>query len=340
MISLADVHAAAERIAPYVRRTPVLEATRLKRTLGDGTVVLKLESLQVTGSFKARGASSKLTSLKPDALERGLVTASGGNHGLAVAYAAWLAGVPASIFLPGNASPAKLSKLETWGARVELVGKVWDEANRAAQEVAARDGLTYVHPFADPAVVAGQGTVAAEALEQDPDIDEFLVAIGGGGLISGMAVAAKALKPSVRIVGIEPVGAPTLHESVRAGYPVELDAVTTCVPTMAARQTDGRILDLVRTHVDDIVLVSDDDMRHAAAWLWFEMGVAADLSGAAAVAALLSGRVANPAGRRICALVCGAGPEAIDAARTDQEAGHAKPSGDPARRSESSLSRP
>jgi threonine dehydratase len=311
MIVFQDVVDAAARIAGHVRVTPVIEADALKERLSEASVSLKLECLQATGSFKARGATNKLLSMPRENLAKGIVTASGGNHGLATARAGWLAGVSATIFLPAHVAPSKVEKLRSWGATVEIVGEVWDESNEAALAHAARTGGAYFHPFADPLVVAGQGTVALELLEQAPAIDTLLVAIGGGGLISGMAVAAKALKPSIRIIGIEPTGAPTLHASLRAGRVVTLDRITTSVPTMAARRTDERVFEVVRRYVDDIILVTDDEMKDAARWLWFELGIASDLSGAAAVAALRTGRFPTPRDAHFGALVCGAGPDGI-----------------------------
>jgi threonine dehydratase len=313
MIEVEDVRAAAERIAGRVRRTPVLAAAPMRSRIADGyELVLKLECLQVTGSFKARGAISKLTSLSADEVARGLITASGGNHGAAVAYAGWVAGTPATVFVPDNVAPLKARKIEGWGARLEVEGRVWDESNRAALALAEREGLTYVHPFADPAVIAGQGTVALEILAQAPEVDTLLVAIGGGGLIAGIAVAAKALKPAIRIIGVEPEGAPTLHASLRAGQVVELAAITTAVPTMAARRTEQVNLDLVQRHVEDIILVTDDEMRAAARLLWLEHGLAADLSGAAALALLTSRKYRPRPGEKVCALICGAGPDGLD----------------------------
>lgn len=314
-LTLADVEAAAQRITGRVRRTPLLEITALRRSpIERGTLVLKLENLQATGSFKARGAISKLATLSAGETARGIVTASGGNHGIAVAYAGWLARVPTTIFVPENVAPLKAKKIEDWGARLVVSGSVWDESNRAALELAARDRLTYFHPFADPAVIAGQGTIALEILADDPAIDTLVVAIGGGGLISGIAVAAKALKPALRIVGVEPEGAPTLHACLEAGRIVELDRITTAVPTMAARRTEPINFDLVRRHVAEIVLISDDDMRNAASWMWLELGLAVDLSGAAAIAALMTRKVAPGGSERVCALVCGAGADGIEPA--------------------------
>ena len=313
MIALEDVQAAAARIATQVRRTPVIAAEAHNTPLSDGQVLLKLECLQASGSFKARGATNKLLSLSPRDLAAGIVTASGGNHGLAVARVASRAGVPATIFLPANVSPEKVAKLERWGARTRIVGQVWDESNEAAEAHAATSGAAYFHPFADPLVVAGQGTVALEILEQVPDVDTIVIAIGGGGLISGIATAAKALKPSVRILGVEPRGAPTLHACLAAGRLVALDDVTTAVPTLAARQTDEAILVMVRQNVERVVLIEDNDMRSAARWLWFEMGIAADLGGSAAVAALLAGHIRPHPGERVCALVGGAGADGIAA---------------------------
>ena len=311
MLSLEDVRAAGARIAGKIRRTPLITADPAKRALGAGSVSFKLECLQVTGSFKARGALSKLGTLSESDIAKGLVTASGGNHGLAIAYAGWLTGRPATIFVPENVSPGKAAKIREWGAELIVTGKVWDESNRAAMAHVARTGATYVHPFADLAIMAGQGTIALELFADDPAIDTLIIAIGGGGLIAGIATAAKALNPNIRIIGVEPVGAPTLHASLAAGRVVELAEITTIVPTMAARKTETINFDIIRRHVAEIVLVSDDEMREAAKHLWFESGLAVDLSGAAAVAALLTGRVRAESGRRTCALVCGAGADGI-----------------------------
>jgi threonine dehydratase len=311
-VTLADVEAARDRIAGAVRRTPVIRAAPLREPPGTGDLWLKLEGLQVTGSFKARGAVSKLRALPPDAVRRGLVTASGGNHGLGVAYAGWLAGVPATVYLPANTPTVKAKQLEAWEARVVVEGAVWDDANRAALAAAAREGLTYVHPFADPAVIAGQGTIALEILEDLPEVDTLIVAIGGGGLVAGIGAALRARRPAARLVGVEPVGAPTLHESLRAGAVVTLDAIRTAATTLAPRRSDPYTFGLVAATVDGIVLVDDDSMRDAARWLWRELGIACELSSAATVAALRTGQVAPRPGERVCALVCSAGVDGLD----------------------------
>lgn len=310
---LAAIRLAAQRVAGRIRRTPLVEATQDKHELL-GRVFLKLESLQVTGSFKARGALNTLASLSREEVMRGVITASGGNHGLAVAYAGHVAQTPATIYLPRNVPAAKIAKLEAWGARVVLEGEVWDEANRAALARAGRDGLTYIHPFADPRVIAGQGTLGLELVEEAPALDTLVVAIGGGGLISGVALAAKALKPAIKVIGVEPVGAPTLHDSLRAGRLVELARIDTAAITLAPRRSEPINLEIIARHVDEIVLVDDEEMREAARWLWFEHGVAAELSGAASVAALLAGRYRPREAERVCALVCGAGTDGIEAA--------------------------
>lgn len=311
MITLADVEAARARIKDRVRRTPMLGASQMRHPLSGLDVKMKLESLQVTGSFKARGAMNKVMTLPQEQIAKGLVTASGGNHGLAMARTGFVAGVKTTIFLPSSVVPDKVAKLRGWGAQVEIVGKVFDEANAAALAFAKETGAAYVHPFSDPLVVAGQGTLALEILEDMPDCDTILIAIGGGGLITGMATALKALKPNVRIIGIEPEGSPTLKASLDAGHVVTLDQVTTKVATMACRRTDDALFAHVRGKIDEMILVSDAEMEEAARNLWFEFGVATDLSGAASLAALRSGRLSFRAGEKICALVCGAGTDGV-----------------------------
>ena len=307
-VNLETVRAAAGRIAGNVRRTPVLEASALREPPSPGPLFLKLECLQVTGSFKPRGALNKALGLDAPG---GLTTASGGNHGLGVAYAASVLGVRATVFLPRSTPEAKARKLRGWGAEVRRAGSVFDEANEAALAHAEAEGAAYVHPFADPAVVSGQGTVGLELLEDVPDADTVLVAVGGGGLIAGIATALKALRPGIRAIGVEPVGAPTLHDSLEAGALVTLEKIATEAGTLAPLRSAPLNLDLIAAGVDRIVLVDDEAMRQAARWLWFEAGVAAELSGAAALAAMTSGVYRPAPGERVVAVVCGAGADGL-----------------------------
>lgn len=310
MIELSDVETARDRIAPHVRRTPVMPATLMREKLPvDAEVTLKLELHQVTGSFKARGAMNRLLGAPADEIRNGIVTASGGNHGLAVARTASVAGVPAVIYVPENVSPAKVEKMRRWGAEVRVAGSDWSVSNEAAHEHVRATNAAYFHPFADPLVVAGQGTLGLEILDQIDGFDTLVVAVGGGGLVAGVSTAVKARRPDVRIVAVEPVGSPTIKASLDAGRVVTLPEITSRVPTMSCRRTDERIFEIARKNVADIVLVSDESMLRASQWLWFEFGIAADLSGAASVAALQSGHPAFDGSRKICAVICGAGAE-------------------------------
>jgi threonine dehydratase len=312
-VTLNDVYAARERIRGFVRTTPMIDAMPVKVAASPvGNIHLKLECLQIGGSFKARGAVNKLKTLSDTEIKHGLVAASGGNHGLGVAYAGWLAKCPVTIYLAHNTPPIKAQKLEGWGAKVIYAGQVWDDANRAALAAAEKEGLTYVHPFADPAVIAGQGTTALEIYDQLPTVDVIVVAIGGGGLISGVSLAAKALNPNVKVVGVEPVGAPTLYGSRHAKKLVEVESIQTVANTLAPRLSAQINFDIIEQNVDDIVLITDDDMREAAQWLWQEMGVAAELSGSAAMAALLQGKISVTPDQHVCILVCGAGTDGVD----------------------------
>jgi len=328
-IDLATVRAAAARIEHHVVRTPlvrlrsgvvpkgpgdvargILDIPTASDRLGGEDLFLKLESQQATGSFKARGAVNKVLSLG-DSARCGIVTASGGNHGLAVAYAGRVLDVPTTVYLPSRTPAAKAARIERWGARVVRAGDVWDDAHAAATTHAEREGLTYVHPFADAAVVAGQGTIALEVLDQAPEVDMFVVAIGGGGLVAGVAAAAKLANPRVRIVGVEPVGAPTLAKSLEAGEVVELAEIRTLAGTLAPRRSDALNFGIIRETVDEIVLVTDDEMRDAARFLLTEAAIGAELSGAAALAAVLTGRVQRRGAQHPCVLVCGAGCDAL-----------------------------
>lgn len=318
VITLADIEAARSRIAGKVRETPMMHASPSRAALpGRPDLWLKLESLQISGSFKARGATNKVATLDAPALAGGLVTASGGNHGIGVAYAGWQAGAPVRVYLPESSPSKKAVAIADWGAEAVRHGAVWDDANQAAVEAGETGQMTYIHPFADPVVIAGQGTVGLEILDALPAVDTVIVAIGGGGLISGVASAIEAKRPETRIIGVEPVGAPTLRESVRAGELVTLDAIETSVGVLAPRQSAAINLEIITTLVDDIVLVTDAQMAKSSQWLWREFGVAAELGGAAAVAALQAGSITIDAGEIVCALVCGAGDDGIVDSRVE-----------------------
>ncbi len=326
MLEIAAFEAARSRLSGHIVETPLARLVRRPAREPGGraivtvpvdhpalpsTLYLKAESLQVTGSFKARGALNRVLALAPAVAARGIVTASGGNHGAAVAYAAHVVGVPSTIFLPASTPETKAARIALWGARVVRAGRVWDDAHAEALAYAADAGATYVHPFADEDVVAGQGTIALELLAQLPEVDVLVVAIGGGGLVAGVARAAKLLRPEIRVLGVEPHGAPTLERSLAAGRVVELERVTTRAGTLAPRRSDPYVFDIIREHVERVVLVSDAAMHDAARFLLANVGLGAELSGAAALAAVLSGAIDLGGAKAPCVLVCGAGDDAL-----------------------------
>ena len=310
-LSLAMIEEAADRIRPHIRRTPSIAVAHARDRPVDNPIFLKLECLQATGAFKTRGAMNRLLTTPRETLVHGLVTASGGNHGMAVARAALVAGVKAKVFLPPQASPAKLKALKEWGADIEVVGERWDDADTTAQSYAERTGAIYFHPFKDVEVIAGQGTVALEMLEDVPDADVYLVAIGGGGLIAGLSSVVKARNPGARVIGIEPVGSPTLHASLAAGGVVTLEGTSTRVATMACGRTDEAVYEVIARNVEQVVLVEDDDLLEAARWVLSEFAIRADLSAAAAIAALRRGEIDLAPHETIHTLVCGADDAAL-----------------------------
>lgn len=302
-----DISRAAERLTGRVRRTPLVEVGRASAPLplsSETSVFLKLESLQLSGSFKLRGALNAALCLaeRPPAL----ITASGGNHGAGLACAGRQLGLPVEVYVPESTPSEKRARLERLGAEVSVVGAVWDDADAAAREAATQSGAAYVHAFADPAVIAGNGTVGLEIASELPDLAAVVIAIGGGGLIGGCARILKSLQPQVRVIGVEPEGAPTLHESLAADALVTLPAITTRAGSLAPRRSAELNLELARRCVDEVVLVSDEELQAGVDWLRAEFGVAAELGGAAAAAAVLSGRLDLPPGP-VCLVICGAG---------------------------------
>jgi len=309
-VSIDTLRAARKRIASLVHHTPVLTSASLDERAG-AEVFFKCENFQRTGSFKFRGAYNRISLIPAAQRAAGVVAYSSGNHAQGVAAAAALFEIPATIVMPADAPPIKLANTRAYGAEVVLYDRDRESRENIGRQLGAERGLTLVPPFDDPSIIAGQGTVGREMLKQSPGIDVLVVAIGGGGLISGVATAAKAMAPGIRVVGVEPVGAPTLSESLAAGAVTTLDTIETDAVTLAPRRSAEINLEIIGRNVDEIVLVSDDEMRAAARWLWFEAGVAAELSGAAAIAAVQTGRVAAAPDATVAAIVCGAGTDGL-----------------------------
>ncbi len=301
---------AAQRISGRVHHTPILNLNPKPLEFdfsSNGEIYFKLENLQVTGSFKARGAANKLLTLTDAKQNAGLVTASGGNHGLAVAWAAASIKVPSIVFLPQSTPKDKIIDLKSYGAQVFVEGRSWDEANSLALETAKSKGMAYIHPFADPAVIAGQGTIGLEIIEQVRNVDTIIVAIGGGGLIAGIAAAVKCINPSIRIIGVEPIGAPTLYESLKNGKIITLPEINTDAGTLAPRRTMPINYEIIASCIDKIILVSDEEMKTAAQVLWQKVGIAVELSAAATFAALMTKRYLPQVNEKVVAVICGKG---------------------------------
>jgi threonine dehydratase len=298
MIGRAEVEAAWQRIKPHVRRTPVIELTGAFGM--SASLALKLESLQPGGSFKARGAFHKL--LASEVPAAGIVAASGGNHGVAAAYAARALGQKAEIFVPTVSSPTKVARLKSYGATVHLVGAVYAEARAASEKRAAETGALIVPAYEDEVVFAGAGSAALEFAEQAA-FDTLLVAVGGGGLIAGCAAA---IGKTVKIIAVETEGTPTLYEARRAGRPVDVAISGIAADALGASRIGAPNFEVAQKWVRDAVLVSDDAVRAAQRALWDELRVVAEPSGATGLAALMDGIYQPARGERVATLVCGA----------------------------------
>lgn len=312
MIDRSDVLAARERIRGRVRTTPVLE---LDRDLFGEHACFKLEQLQHTGTFKARGALNRILRAQGDGeLDPavGIVVASGGNAGVANAYAAARLGVPATVFVPESAPAFKVARLEELGASVVLEGSEYAAAQDAAQRAAARTGALLCHAYDQPDIAAGAGTLALELLEQVPDgLDTVLVAVGGGGLMAGVAAA---LEGRAQVVGVEPTTAPTLSRALEEGRPVDVAVSGVAADSLGARRLGEIAFDVAtRTGVRS-VLVSDDDLREARAMLWSRWRIVVEHGAAAAWAALTSGRYRPAADERLGIVLCGANTDPSDLA--------------------------
>jgi threonine dehydratase len=303
-----EIRHARASLGDTIVTTPVWHwrGPELRRRLGGaGQVLLKLEALQVTGSFKPRGALLHLQALDADARARGVTAVSAGNHALGVAHAAAVHGSTAKVVMPRSADPARIARCRGLGAEVVLV----DDVHAAFEEVArieAEEGRTLVHPFEGPTTACGTATVGLELVEQAPALDAVIVPIGGGGLCAGMAAAIKQLSPRTAVYGVEPTGADTMHRSFAAGRPVGIEAVRTIADSLGAPHAAPYSFALCRRFVDDLVRVDDDLLRGAMALLFEEVKLAVEPAGAAATAALLGPLRERLAGRRVGVLVCGA----------------------------------
>ncbi|MEZ5830649.1 MAG: threonine/serine dehydratase [Dongiaceae bacterium] len=303
--------AAVERvhpvIAPYVRETPVVMAEAADFGLSGAPIAFKLELLQHAGSFKARGAFANL--LTRPVPKAGVVAASGGNHGAAVAFAARRLGIPAKIFIPTVASPAKIAQIRSYGAALVVEGARYADALALSEQWVAQSGAMPVHAFDQPETMLGQGTVALEFARQAPQAATWLVAVGGGGLIGGMAAWDEGRH---KIVAVEPDAAPTLHMARAAGRPVEAPAGGVAADSLAPRQVGSLMFPIAQRYVAESVLVPDEAIREAQRTLWRVLRVVAEPGGAAAFAALLSGAYKPAPDERVGVLVCGGNTTAVD----------------------------
>ena len=305
-LDAAAIAAAAERIAPHVRRTPVLAVDGADFGLPGVRLVFKLEFLQHAGSFKTRGAFNHLLTRAIPA--EGVVAASGGNHGAAVAYSAMKRGVRATIFVPSVASPAKMEQIRGYGARLEVAGERYDDALKASERWVAESGAAAIHAYDQWETLQGQATVGLELEQQAPGLDALLVAVGGGGLIGGIAAWYRGRTP---VVGVEPEAAPTLERALAAGEPVDAPAGGVAADSLAPRRVGSLMFPIAQRYVAGCALVTDDAIREAQRALWKTLRIVAEPGGAAALAALLSGRWKARPGQAIGVLLCGANTTAV-----------------------------
>lgn len=310
LIDREQIVATEKTIRPHIRRTPIIEVDGGDFGLNSIRLIFKLELLQHSGSFKARGAFANL--LLRTIPQAGVVAASGGNHGAAVAFSAMKLGVPAKIFVPTVASPEKIERIRGCGAELVVTGERYAEALAASEHWAAKSGALTVHAYDQPETLLGQGSVGLEFEQQCPDLDSLLVAVGGGGLIGGVA---SWYANRIKIVGVEPEAAPTLTNALQVGRPVDSPAGGIAADSLAPKRIGELMFPIAQKFVSSTVLVTDDEIQQAQQALWKVLRIVAEPGGAAAFAGLLSGRYKPQPGERIGVLICGGNTSALDFAR-------------------------
>lgn len=301
-LTLADIRAAHERIRDHIHRTPVLTSTTLDQQSG-GTLFFKCENLQKGGAFKARGATNAVFSLSDAEAARGVATHSSGNHAAAVSRAARLRGIPAYIVMPNNVPKAKRAAVERLGGKIVFCEPTIPAREAGAAKVIAETGATLIHPFDNLQVMAGQGTATLELLEQAPDLDIIVSPVGGGGLISGTAVAAKSLKPGMRVIGAEPAGADDASRSFKAGKRIPLTQANTIADGLRGSLSDRTFAE-IRTHVADVVTVSEESIVAAMRAVWEVLKIVIEPSGAVSYAAIVENRI-DVRGQRVGIILTG-----------------------------------
>ncbi|WP_317890431.1 threonine ammonia-lyase [Granulicella paludicola] len=304
LISLDDVLAARERIRSSVYLSPCNHSQMLSGVTGLD-IYLKLENLQMTGSFKERGALNRILALTPEQAKRGVVAASAGNHAQGVAYHATQRGIPAVIVMPLTTPLVKVTATRNFGAEVVLHGANYDEACTEATRLCEAEGMTFIHPFDDAMVMAGQGTIGLEMLEQVEGLEAVIVPIGGGGLIGGIACAVKESNPKIRVIGVQTGRLPSMKEAIEAGHPVTLEPSTTIADGIAVRRAGDVTFPVVQKYVDEIVTVEEDEIASAILTLLEREKTLAEGAGATALAAVLQQRTGLPKGTKTAVLVCG-----------------------------------
>ena len=304
MITLKDVQNAKERIAPYIIRTPLLRVPALDDYL-NCQVYLKPENLQYTGSFKLRGATNRMLVLSDEEKQNGVVCASSGNHAQGVACAAKRLGIKATIVMSKNCNPVKLENVKQFGADVVMVGNSSTEREEKSKEISQAEKRTEIHPFADDYIKAGQGTIALEILDDEPNMDKIVVPIGGGGLISGIAVAAKGIKPNITIIGAEPQSANRYSESLKVGKPVKVENVNTIADGTRTERANLGNLEIIKKYVDILTTVEDEEIRKAMKLIVEKAKIVAEPSSSLGVAAISKNSLDIKSDDKVCFVISG-----------------------------------
>lgn len=305
MVTLQDIEDARQRLGDAVYRSACPRSEHFKDLTDCASLSFKLENLQRTGAFKERGALNKLLTLTSEERARGIIAASAGNHAQGLAYHSGRQGIPTTIVMPERTPIIKVTRTRSYGAKVVLHGANFDEAYAEALRIQAREHSVFVHPFNDPLVIAGQGTIGLELLEQCPQMDVVVVPIGGGGLISGVACALKETNPRIKVIGVQAASIASMKASVEAGHLVELAAGTTIADGIAVKRPGEHTFEMIRRYVDDIVTVDEEELSNAILLLLEREKTVAEGAGAVGLAALINGRVPGTRGRKVVVLISG-----------------------------------